>query len=104
MSSKKLTTSQYPRQELVRVIRDAVVFCNEQRSTHISRHYMFLATINNIGYEVHRYIFTGVLPFEEFYEERLWTDEEEWNALIYRNKRLSLGRRGKKDKEIGGCI
>jgi len=44
----------------------------------ISPHLLFLAIISDIGYEVHRYITTGLLPFEEWSEEQPWTDKEEW--------------------------
>jgi len=78
MCSWKPTASQYAHQEAVRLISDGIIFCNERGLTHISPRYLFLATINNIGLEVHRYITTWLLPFEELSEERPWTDEEEW--------------------------
>ena len=78
MCSWKPTASQFAHQQVVKTICDAIVYCNEQGLTHISPHYSFLAIINNIGYEVHRYISTGSLPYEEFSYDRPWTDEEEW--------------------------
>jgi len=78
MCSWKPTASQYAHQQVVKTIGDAIVYCNEQGSTHISPHYLFLAIINNIGFEVHQYITTGLLLFEELSYEQPWTDEEEW--------------------------
>ena len=78
MCSWKPTASLYAHQHLVATIGDTILYCNERGLTHISPRLLFLAIINNIGYEVHRYITTGALPYEEWSEERPWTDEEEW--------------------------
>jgi hypothetical protein len=40
-------------------------YINAQGLTHISPYLVFLAIISDIGYEVHRYITTGQLPYEE---------------------------------------
>jgi len=65
----KPTASQYAHQRLVETIGDAILYCNEWGLTHISPHLLFLAIISDIGYEVHRYITTGQLPFKEWSEE-----------------------------------
>jgi hypothetical protein len=78
MSGSTLTQSQYARQQIVGTIGEGILFCNERGLTHISPYLLFLAVISNIGYDVHRYITTGLLPFEEWSDERPWTDEEEW--------------------------
>jgi hypothetical protein len=78
MSENGLTTSQFAQQHLVGTIGEGISFCNAQGLTHISPHRLFFAIINDFGYEVHRYITARLLPYEEWSEERPWTDEEEW--------------------------
>ena len=78
MCSWKPTASQYAHQRLIGTIGDTILYCKEQSLTHISPHLLFFAIINNIRYNVHRYVTTGQLHYEEWSEERLWTDEEEW--------------------------
>jgi hypothetical protein len=78
MCSWKQTASQYAHQELVATIGDTIIFCNKRGLTHISPHLLFLAIINDIGYDIQRYITTGQLPYEEWSEELPSTDEEEW--------------------------
>jgi hypothetical protein len=78
MSGSSLTASQYAHQQLVGTIGEGILYCNAQGLTHISPHLLFLAIISDIGYEVHRYITTGLLPYEEWSDEQPWTDEEEW--------------------------
>jgi hypothetical protein len=78
MCSWKPTHSQYAHQQLVGTIGEAILYCNVQGLTHISPHLLFLAIISDIGYEVHRYITTGALPYEEWSEAQPWTDKEEW--------------------------
>jgi hypothetical protein len=78
MSSWRPTSSQYAHQHLVGTIGKAILYCNERGLTHISPHILFLAIISGIGYDVHSYITTGLLPYEEWPEERPWTDEEVW--------------------------
>jgi len=77
----KLTQSQYAQKRVVKTIGDQILFFNERRSTHISQELSYYAVTLGIGYEVHWYIATGLLPLEEFSEERLWTDVAEWWAL-----------------------
>jgi len=78
MSSWRPTHSQYAHQRVVATFGDLIIYFHERGSTHISRALSFSAIIEGVGYEVHRYITTGALPYEEWSEERLWTDEEEW--------------------------
>jgi hypothetical protein len=78
MSLLRPTHSQYAHQQLVGTIGEALLYCKERGLTHLSAYLLFLAIISDIGYEVHWYITTGQLPYEEWSEERPWTDEEEW--------------------------
>jgi hypothetical protein len=78
MSSWRPTHSQYTHQQLVAIIGQAILYCDTRGLTHISPYLLFLAIISDIGYEVHRYITTGQLPYEEWSDGRPWTDEEEW--------------------------
>ena len=78
MCSLKLTQSQYAHQVVVETVGEQIAYFNEQRLIHICRVLSFYVNILSIEYDVHSYITTGLLPFEEFSEERLWTDEEEW--------------------------
>jgi hypothetical protein len=78
MSSWRPTYSQNAHQQLVGAIGEAILYSSAQGLTHISPHVLFLAIINIIGYNVHRDITTGKLPYEEWSEERPWTDQEEW--------------------------
>jgi hypothetical protein len=78
MSSWKPTPSQYAQQQLVGTMGEGILHFNAQGLTHISPYLLYLAIINNIGYKVHQYITTGLLPYEEWSEQRPWTDEEEW--------------------------
>ena len=78
---------------MIKTFLNLVAYYNEQGLTVISQIRLDSAVIEGIGYEVHRYINTGLLPFEEFSEERPWTDEEEWGALTcgILDKWVSLG-------------
>ena len=78
MCGNRLTASQFAHQQLIGTIGEGILYCNAQGLTHISPHLLFLAIISDIGYKVHLYITTGLLPYEEWPEERPWTDEEEW--------------------------
>jgi len=72
--------------------------------THISHIFLYLACIKRVGYKVHWFIPKQLLQFEEFSDEKPWTDEEEWWALI----RIIAGwvldktRKGKGVKEAAG--
>ena len=59
--------------------------------------------ILGIEYDMHWYITTGLLPFEEYSEEQLWTDVEEWRALTSRARQEveSWERRGIEDRREG---
>ena len=78
MCSFKLTHSQYTHPWVIETIGDQIQFLYEQRSSQISRELSYSAFIPGIGYEVHRYFTTGLLPFQEFGEEQPWTDEVDW--------------------------
>jgi hypothetical protein len=78
MCSFKLTQSQYAHKAIIENIVDQIQFFNQRCLTHISRKFSYYAFIVGISYEVHQYITTGLLPFEEFSDERPWMDKEEW--------------------------
>jgi len=101
MSWRKLTYLQYAYQKVIATCRNLVFYYNEPGLSHISQILLYSAVIEEVGYNLHGYITTGLLPFEQFAEEQLWTDEPEWQTLIL-EKRFSLG--NDKDLEIGFCI
>jgi hypothetical protein len=76
MSSWRPTHSQYAHRRVVATLRVLIHYYNERGLTHISQVLSYSAIIEGVGYEVHRYITTGALPYEERSEERPWTDEE----------------------------
>jgi len=76
--SAELTQSQYAHQAVVEVIGDQLRYFEERRLIHIYRVVSLYTIILGIEYDVHWYITTGLLPFEEFSEECPWMDEEEW--------------------------
>ena len=78
MCSFKLTQSQYAHKAVVETIGDQIRYFSERRLTHICRTRFLYVVILGIEYDVHRYITTGLLPFEQYSEEPLWTDEESW--------------------------
>jgi len=78
MCSFKLTQSQYAHKAVVETIGNQIRFFSERRSTHICRALSLYVATLGIEYDVHRYITTGLLTYEEFAEERLWMDEDSW--------------------------
>jgi hypothetical protein len=74
----RLTHSEYAHQKVVPTFGNFVQYYKKQGLTPISRIILLLAIIEVVGYEVHRYITTGALPYEEWSEEPLWTDKDEW--------------------------
>ena len=78
MCSFKLRLSQNAPTAVVETIGDQIQYFSERRLTHICRALSLYTAILGIEYDVHPYITTGLLPFEEFAKEPLWTDEEEW--------------------------
>jgi hypothetical protein len=78
MCSSRLIHSQYRHQRVIETFGELIIFCNKQGLTHISQITLYLAIIGGVGYDVHRYITTGQLPYTQWSEEQLWTDEEEW--------------------------
>lgn len=65
----------------VETIGDQIIFFNERRSPDICRELSYHAITIVIGNEVRWYLMTGLLPYEEYCEERPWTDEVEWQVL-----------------------
>jgi len=78
MCLKKLPASQYAQQQVVRTFGELIFDFNEQGTTHISRALLYSVGIKGIGFDVNRCITGGILPFEQFGEERHWTYGKEW--------------------------
>ena len=78
MCSWRLTHSQYAHQRVIATFGDLIQYYNQQGLTHSSRALSYSAIIEGVGYEVHRYITTHVLPYEDWSEERPWINQEEW--------------------------
>jgi len=72
------THSQYTQQRVVATLGDLIIYDDKQGSTHISEALFFSAIVEGVGYEVHRYMTIGLLPYEEWSEQQPWTDEEQW--------------------------
>jgi len=71
MSGRKLTPTQYAHQQIINTIGDEVFFSNEQHLICTSQELSYLAQVmQDIGYEVHQHITTGLLPVEESSKER----------------------------------
>jgi hypothetical protein len=77
MSSRKPTHTQFTHKKVIATIGDLIQYYNERGLTHITRILLYSAIIEGVGSEVHRYITTGALPYEEWSEEQHWTDKEE---------------------------
>jgi hypothetical protein len=69
MSSWKPSHSQYTHQRVIGTFGDLITYHNEQGVTHISQVHSYSASIEGVGYDMHRYITTGALPYEEWSEE-----------------------------------
>jgi hypothetical protein len=78
MSLFKLTQSRYAHKSVIETIGGEIIVFNQRRLTHISREHSVYTVLIGIGYEVQWYITRGFLRFEEYPDEPLWTDEEEW--------------------------
>jgi len=78
MSLWRPTHYQYAHQRVVATFSNFIIYYNERGLTHISCALSYSPIIAGVGYEVHRYITTGALPYKEWSEEQPWTDEEEW--------------------------
>jgi hypothetical protein len=70
MSSWRLTHFQYAHQRVVATFSDLIIYYNERGLTHISQTLCWSAIIEAVGYEVHSYVTTGALRYEEWSEER----------------------------------
>jgi len=78
MPGPRLTQSQYAHQKSVEHFRDLIVQPKEQHLRHISRvEWHFVISIV-IGYPVHQYRSTGLLPFEEYLEDWLYPGAAEF--------------------------
>ena len=78
MSSRKPTHSQYAHKRVVAIFGDPIIYYNDRILPNISRALSYSAIIKVVGYHVHSDITTGGLPSEEWSEELLWTNEEQW--------------------------
>jgi len=78
MCSFKLRPSQNAHKAVVETIGDQIQYFSQRRLTHVCCALSRYTAILGIDYDVHPYITTGLLPFEELAKEPLWTDEEEW--------------------------
>jgi len=74
----KLTHSQYAHKAVVETISEQIWYFGVWYSTHICCALSLYVMILGIEYDVQRYITPGMLPFEEYSQEPLWTDEENW--------------------------
>jgi hypothetical protein len=64
---------------VVATFSDLIQYYNGRCLTHISQELLYSTIIEGVVYgKVHRYITTGTLRYEEWSEEWLWTDKEEW--------------------------
>jgi hypothetical protein len=63
---------------VVETFGDQILYNNERASTHISPVLSFLAIIEGVGYEVHRYNTTSTLPYGEWSNKWRWMDDAEW--------------------------
>jgi len=70
-----LTQSQNAIQKNIELLGDLISQLDDQRLTHISAVVARFAHCNSIGYLVHWYLSTRLLPFEEFSKE--WFHEGE---------------------------
>jgi len=69
MSGQQMTKSQYAIQKNVELLGNLILQVGDQRLTDISTGVAHFAHCNGIGYLVHRYLSTRLLPFEEFCDE-----------------------------------
>jgi hypothetical protein len=70
MCSWKPTHSQNTHQRVFATCGDLIQYYDEWGLTHISLALSDSPIIEGVAYEVHRYITTSVLPYEEWSEER----------------------------------
>jgi len=82
VSSWRPTHLQYAHQTVVETFGDLVEYYNARGLRPIAGVLSYSAIIEQVGYEVHRYITTSALPHKECSEELPWTDEEEGTAPI----------------------
>jgi hypothetical protein len=72
------TTFSICHQRVVAPFSDLILNYNGRGLTHISQILWYLAILEGVGYEVHRYINTGALPYEELSHEQRSMDTKEW--------------------------
>ena len=75
MPGHRLTRSQYAHQKNVEHFGDLIVQLDEQTLTHTSCVVWHVAISIGIGYPVHRYVSTGLLPFENYSDACLFPGE-----------------------------
>jgi hypothetical protein len=76
MPGLRLTLSQYTHQKDVETFRYLIFDIHDRHLIHISLVITQYATLKGIGYEVHQYLSTELLPYEEFSEDSLFPREE----------------------------
>ena len=69
MPGHRLTRSRYANQKNVEHFSDPIVHLNGQSLTHITRVVCLFVIAIRIGYPVHRFTSTGLIPFEESPEQ-----------------------------------
>ena len=112
MPGRRLTQSEYAIQTIVELFGNFLFSLHEHHLTHTYSVVLCFAELENIDYQVLRYLNTGLLPFEEFSEDPVldgvaWfisTEETDCGIglvrkfSLFRNEKLSLRiRRGKKE-------
>ena len=75
MPVHRLTHSEYALQQVVESFGNLLFSLHEHNLIHTYRLVFRIAELENIDYLVLRYLNTGLLPFEEFSEERLFDGE-----------------------------
>jgi len=76
MPGYRLTWSEYALQKKVETVRDLIICLDAQDLIHGSEVVKYYTQWDGIGYAVHRYLSTGMLPLEEIPEDRLFPDKE----------------------------
>ena len=71
-----LTQSQYAHHKLVERFGELIVHLDEQALTDTSQVVWLVVISIDIGFPEHRFISTGIFPFEEYSEDRLFPGQE----------------------------
>jgi len=75
MSGRRLTQSEYALQKVVESFGNLLFNLSEHNLTHTYRVVFRFTELENIDYQVLRYLNPGLLPFEEYSEELLFDGE-----------------------------